>query len=309
MNNLKTVSIQYNPTQEEIEGGKKMTAGKFLWPGFKHTYTYYGKEIYGGKYRYQTGLEEDQVESDRVAEVAEAKAKLEKTFGPGTLDATNETFWKERAIVITRQTTHLNLNDPDHLLQYYAIKAGAIYEIASSYEVAKNSPVEKRWYLVEPDTQAEIVVSNDRIINKAIAALEAIDEDGTKDDMFLVHKILISSDRGATKQTPQSTLYKDLSDFIHGKIVKTEKKKTPKQFVEVAKLLEKDKKKLYITAYVKDANYFNFLTVAQDGSFENIETRAKYGTTIENAVAYLSNPANQDELENIRTKVEKKWSE
>ena len=62
---------------------------------------------------------------------------------------------------------------------------------------------------------------------------------------------------------------------------------------------------MYVTAYVKDASYFNLLTVSEDGQIQNIETRSKYGASNEKAIAYLSNPTHQDELESVKTKVEK----
>lgn len=308
MLNIKGISIQYLP--DESEGiGRNLMAGKFLWPGFSHEYSYYAKPTYGGKYRYVTGLEEDEVPEERKQEVREAKAILEKWYGKGTLEPTNEDFWKERKITINKKNTFLNLDTPDDLLTYCVVKAGGIYEISPSFEEAATGSMRKRWYLVEPSQQADLMVSDDRTVNRAIAALEEIDEKGTFDDLFLIHKVLITSDRGTTKQTPKSAIYKDLSDFIHGKIVKTDKRKTPKQFIEAAKALKSDKKIAFITAYIKDGLYFNYLTTSKDGKMENIETRTKYGFNVQDAVGYLSKPSSQDELENLKNKVEKRWSE
>jgi hypothetical protein len=254
--------------------------------------------LYGGKYKYVTGLEVDDLPKDSpkelIEEIAAAKEELEKYYGKGVLDSTNEEFWKTKKIVLNKKVTHLDFN---------------IYEIAPSYDEAVDADKKKRWYLIEPEQFANINASDSRQIDKAISKLVDIDEEKTFDDMFVIHKVLITSDRGTTKQTPKSALYKDLSDFIHGKIVKTDKRKTPKQFLDAAGALTKDKKKLFVTAYVKDALYFNYLTVAEDGNFQNTETRAKYGATIDKAVAFLANPANQTELENVKERVEKKWSE
>lgn len=309
MNNIKTVSIQYLPYQEEVDTSKQLKAGKFLFPGFMHEYPVFGKEIYGGKFRYQTGLEPEFYSEDKAEEIIAAKEELEKYYGKGTLDPTNEPFWRGIKVNLNKKTTHLNLNKPEDKLTYYVIKGGGIFEISPSYEQAISGDIQKRWYLIEPGEYADLNAIDSRLIDKAIAGLVSLDDDKTFDDMFLVHKFLITSDRGTTKQTPKSAIYKDLSDFIHGKIVKTDKRKTPKQFIEAMSLLSKDKKRLYVGAYVKDGLYFNYITVAQDSGLQNIETKTKYGSTHDKAIAYLSSPANQDELENLKARVEKKWSE
>lgn len=309
MNNIRSVSIQYLPTPEEVDSSKQLRAGRFLWPGFTHSYPVFGKEVYKGKYRYVTGLDLSVIPQDKHEEIEQVIKELEIYFGVGTLDPSNENFWKDRRIVLNKKTTFLDLTNPEDKLNYYIIKGGGIFEIAPSYEEANAGASQKRWYLIEPEHYADLEAKDDKSFNKAISKLVELEEEHTFDDMFLVHKMLVTSDRGVTKQTPKSAIYKDLSNFINGKIVKTDKRKTPKQFLEAADLLKKDKKKLYVTAYVKDASYFNFLTTAEDGQIQNIETRTKYGSSVEKAVSYLTNPTNQDELESIKDKVEKKWSE
>ena len=310
MNNITTVNIQYLPSPEEIDSSKQLRAGKFLWPGFTHVYEVFAKQLAGGNFKYQTGLDPEEAPEDMREEIQQALDSLEKYYGKGQLDPFNGKFWKDIKLVINKKNIHLDIkNNPEHKLLYYVIKGGGICEVAPSYDEAVDAASPKRWFIVEPTQYADISAQPERVINKAIAALEFLDEEKSKEDMFLVHKVLITSDRGTTRNTPASALYKDLSDFIYGKIVKTDKRRAPKQFADTVAMLKKDKKKLYITAYVKEANYFNFLTVSEDSNFQNIETRTKYGPTIDKAVAYLSNPANEDELENLKERVEKKWSE
>lgn len=310
MNNYKTVNIQYLESEEERDKSKTMQAGKFLWPGFTHVYNVFAKQLSGGKYRYVTGLDPLEYDEDKRPEIEEAVKYLENWYGKGSLDPFNETFWKDINIKLDKKNIFLDIaNNAEHKLLYYVIKAGGIQEIAPTYNEAVEASQPKKWFMVEPEELADISVQSDRTINKAIAALEWLDEEKTFDDMMLVHKVLITSDRGATKNTPKSALYKDLSGFIHGTIVKTNKKQTPSQFIETVNLIKTDKKKLYISAYVKEAVYFNFLTPGEDGGLVNTETRTKYGASQEKAIAFLSNPVNQEELDNIKERVEKKWSE
>lgn len=308
MNNVKTITIQYLARPEEYDTSKQLTAGKFLFPGFTYEFTVAGKQLPNGKFRYITGLEVSK-DADNYEEIVEAKKMLEGYFGEGSLEPTNEEFWKEIKLTLNKKTTFLDIeNNPTDALTYYLIKGGGIPEIASSYEQAISSDKAMRWFMVEPSEQADIVAVDDRMMNKAIACLTDLDENKSLDDMMLVHKNLISTDRGITRQTPKSTIYTDLSMFIKGQIVKTDRKLTPKQFVEVYNDLVKNKKKLYITACVKDAIYFNFLVKNQEDEYINFETKVKYGATLESIIKKLSSPNMQDELENIKNKVEEKWS-
>lgn len=308
MNNFKQINIQYLPSDEELDNSKILLAGKFLWPGFTHNYPVWARSIAGGKYRYQTGLSMKDTPIEKKEEIEQVIKELEDYYGEGSLDPTNHEFWKTIELKLDKKNVFLDINNNlEHKLLYYVIKAGGISEVAASYDEARDGAIQKRWFMIEPEEYADLTATSDRTINKAIAKLEDLDSNKDYDAMFLVHKVLVNADRGTTKQTPKSLLYKDLSDFIHGKLVKTDKRKTPGQFVDTFKLIKEDKKQLYVDAYVKDAVYFNFLKVLEDNNFQNIETKTKYGTTIEKVISYLSNPANQNELENIKNRVEAKW--
>lgn len=304
----RTISIQYLPSQEEQDKTKQLQAGHFLFPGFVRLLDP-AYRLVAGKNKYFTGLEVAEVAESEKEEIIKAKEEFENFFGKGQLESTNDEFWKTKQLEINKKTTFLNLTNPTDKLTYYMIRGGGYKEIAPNYEVAVSSATPYRWYLVDAKEFADIDIQDDRKINKAIATLEAIDEDKKLEDLFLVHKVLISSDRGLTLRSPRSMMYKDLNDFIHGTIVKTNKKQTAKQFLEVAELLKKDKKLLYLTAYVREGSYFNFLVTSEDNQIKNVQTGTKYGSSVEKAVKFLTNPTNQSELENLKEQVEKKWNE
>lgn len=310
MENIKSISIQYLEHIEEADKSRQLTAGKFLFPGFTYEFVVQNRTLPGGKFRYVTGLEEEDVQEERKEEVRQAKAELENFYGKGVLNPANEEFWKDIKLTLNKKNTFLDLNkNIQDKLFYYIIKGGGIPEIAPTYRDAVDKAQQMRWFLVEPDQLADLSVEEDKYYDRAIAGLVDLETNKTFDDMMLVHKVLVTSDRGITRQTPKSAIYKDLSDFIKGKIVKTDKKRTPAQFVETMELLKKDRKKLYITAYVKDAIYFNFIHTNNDNQLVNMETKTKYGGSADAVVKKLYNPAFQEELENIKLKVEKKWSE
>lgn len=305
----RTISIQYLPYPDEAEG-KQLQAGLFLFPGFiRQLDPSTRSPINSDKTVYVTGLEPQDVDDERREEVAAARKEMAAVFGEDQILPTNVQFWRDRSLTIDKKTTFLNLGEASDKLTYYMIKGGSYKEIAPNYEAAIAGSVPYRWYLVDATEFAELSVTDDRKINKAIAALEIIDEEKRFEDLFLVHKVLITPDRGITMKSPRSLLYKDLSDFIHGKIVKTNKKMTPKQFLDVADQLKKDKKPLYVLAYLRDGSYFNYLGTAEDNQIKNISTQTRYGATMEKATKFLMNPANQTELENLKTSVEKKWNE
>ncbi len=303
----RSVSIQYLPYAEELDAQRALVAGKFLFPKFGRLLEPFCKTIGKDKYRYSTGLETTEYPEEQHEEIIKAREKLEAYFQQ-ELTPTNVDFWKEKVLTLDKKTTFLNLDDPEHLLIYYMIKGGAFGEIAPSYEAATSGATPKRWYVIDAKEYADIGAEDVRKLDKAIATLVNIEDAKGFDDLFLIHKVLISSDKGITKRSPKSMIYKDLSDFIHGSIVKTNKKQTAKQFIEVAEMLKKDKKKVTITALVKEANYFGFLSTTEEGQFKNLQTGTKYGTTLEKVAAYLGNPANQSELDNIRERVEEKWN-
>lgn len=303
----RSVSIQYLPYPDEAEG-RQLQAGLFLFPGFIRQLDPRMKTV-NGKDVYVTGLEPQDVPDDYKEMASEAKKELAKHYGEDVLAPSNTGFWSTTSLTINKKTTFLDMSNPKDKLTYYMIKGGAFTEIAPNYESAIAESVPYRWYLVDAKEFAEIEVTDDRKINKAIAALEVIDEDKRFEDLFIVHKVLVSPDRGVTLKSPRSLLYKDLSDFIHGKIVKTNKKMTAKQFLDVADQLKKDKKPLYVLAYLRDGSYFNFLNTAEDNQIRNVQTQTRYGATLEKATKFLMSPANQSELENLKTLVEKKWNE
>lgn len=302
-----TISIQYNPYPEEIDKNKVMEAGKFLFPNFKREYPVVCIER-GGKDVYLTGLNPSKYPEDQRNEIVQAKEELEKHFGEGILEENNHNFWKDKKLEIERKTTFLNMTNPEDRLTYYIIKGGGYPTVASNYDDCVGGATPKRWYLIDSAEYAELGAEDDRKINRAISMLQTMEESKGYEDMLMVHKMLISLDRGITRSSPKAMLYKDLSDFIHGRTVRTAKRQTPGQFIDAAELLKKDRKKASITAIVKEANYQHFLGTTEDNQLKNLQTGTKYGSTLEKAIAYLYNPANQSELDNLRERVEEKWA-
>ena len=67
-------------------------------------------------------------------------------------------------------------------------------------------------------------------------------------------------------------------------------------------------KNLKVTALVKDALYYRFITRKQNGWIETLDTAVKLGKSPTEVVAFLNNPENEEALSHIKGKVEQYWN-
>lgn len=274
-----------------------------------------GYTKFGNQIRYITGLDvhsksvkdiEDPVQRDAVInEINKTVEHIEKVLGAGALSPTNADFWSTIKLEIRGIRKYLDLSDVQDLVLYHCIKGGGFAEVAPSFEVAKNSPTKVfKFYLQELEEIAAIKTEIKKERNAARAELEKI---RTKDPgkLFKVAKVVLTADNQFRYSTPIDHIYDKLDDFIEGTVVKTNKKKTPADFMAAAKL---DKATLNLRAIVIDAIYYKFILLKSDNTYYNIETSSAYGRNLEEVIAYLGNPINSTELENISSRVEAIWN-
>lgn len=270
---------------------------------------------FGNQIRYMTGLDpqaksvrdiEDPTTKDAtLTEINRTVTYLEKILGEGTLDATNADFWRSIRLEVKGRRKYLDLEDVHDLVLYHCIKAGGFSEIAGSFEEARSNPSKVyKYYIQEIDEISAVKTEVKKERNAALAELEKV---RTKDPSKLlkIAKVLLTADNQFTNSTPVDHIYDKLDDFINGVIVKTNKKKTPSDFIETAKL---DKATLNLRAIVIDAIYYKYVILKSDNMYYNRDTGSLYGRNLEELVAYLKNPINSTELDNITEKVEAKWS-
>lgn len=310
---LQAISIEYMPVEEELDLKRPLEVGKGLTDTFQRTEDLGYRTFYGAK-RYMCGLDVEIVKYDTSLTEEEKKAKieeiqiiverLEQFFGKGTLDPTNEKHWSKISLTIDRKTTNLDLTNPRTELLYHCIKGGGFSLVSPTMEGAKNGRAQ--FYLVEPLEYAESRIANKEIINKAISTLQKLYEGKSYDDLFFLAKYILPVEKMYSKRTPKALLYEDLDKYISGEVVRQSKISCAKMFMEATK---KDKVNLNVTCLVKDAEYLGFIYANQAGELKNNETGGIYGTTIERVVVHLQNPAYEQELDNVKTRVEQKWSE
>jgi hypothetical protein len=309
----KAISIEYLPTERELDPSTKLVVGEGMPDTFKIVEELGYKTFYGVK-RYICGLDVEMVERNddltpeekkaKIEEIKKTVERLEKFYGPGQLDPTNEHIWSKVRLELDRKTTNLDLTNPRTELIVYCIKAGGFNVVAPNIDAARENNV--KFYLVEPVELAESKVTNTKIINKAISTLDKIDETKSQDELFYIAKYIMPVEKGYNRSTPKAMLYSDLNEFINGNVVKLPRVRCAAQFLEVTK---KPKADLVISCLVKDGLDFGFLYTNPAGEIKNNETAGVYGTTIERAVAHLQNPNYESELDNLKSRVEKRWLE
>jgi len=310
----KAISIEYMPLEEELDISKPLTVGKGLTDNFVRTEDLGYKTYYGVK-RYMCGLDVEMVQYDpslteeekkaKIEEINEIVERLEKFFGKGTLDPTNEKHWSKINLVIDRKTINLDLTNPRNELIYHCIKAGGFSLVAPTMEESKEGKAP--FYIVEPTEYAESRIANKEIINKAISTLQKLYESKSYDELFFLAKYLLPVEKMYTKRSPKAMFYEDLDKFINGEINKSRESKISfaRRFMDATR---KSKPDIVVTCLVKDAAYMSMIYTNQAGELKNNETGGVYGTTLEKAVTHLQNPAYEHELENIKTRVEKEWA-
>lgn len=308
----KAISIEYMPVEDELDLTKPLVVGKGLTDRFIRTEDL-GYRMFFGTKRYMCGLDKEVIKYDntftqeekdaKCAEIDEIVERLENFFGKGTLDPTNEKHWSKINLVIDRKTMNLDLTNPKNELIYHCIKAGGFSFVSPTMEGARDG--KSPFYIVEPLEYAESRIANKEIINKAISTLQKVYEGKSYDDLFFLAKYILPAEKMYTKRSPKAMLYEDIDKYIGGE-VKGSRIACAKNFMEVTK---KSKTDLTLNCLVKDAIYMNFLYTNQAGEFKNNETGGIYGTTVERCVAHLLNPAYENELDNVKTRVEKIWFE
>ena len=305
------ISIEYLPTEKELDPTNPLVVGQGLTDNFVRSENLGYQTFFGAKrylcgldpeiLRYDDGLTKEEKEA-KIAEINSTIGRLEQFFGKGTLDPTNEKHWSKIELVIDRKTTNLDLTNPRTELILHCIRGGGFTMVSPSLEKARETG--NKFYLVEPIEYAESRIANKEVVNKAISTLQKLYESKSFDDIFFLGKCMLPVEKGYTKSTPKAAIYEDLDKFINGEVIKQSKISCARLFLEVTK---KSKIEQALTSMVKDAEYYAFIYVNDKGEFKNNETGGIYGTTIERVIAHLQNPAYEHELENVRSRVEKKW--
>ncbi len=280
------------------------------------------------KWAFVTGLEEARVkfykwftdeEKDVVKQtIQNLRPNIEDFFGGKAMIAPeNYSFWKKRRDVSTLRITHENVDvfydteRPEDALLYLSILAGAFSDI-----VAPNRDWADRFQLphyldLEMETN-QFGDEEDITRSDAHGELALLRKEFGKDALYILAWCL-QYDTNAYGAYTYNTSEKDLINYhikyIDGKLVTKKKKNMPKTFMEYAEKWRapQTRQLLYIEAYVKAGEYFNFITQREKKYVTSEGTIL--GNTVSEAVSNLMKPKFKLDLENLRTAVEGKWKE
>jgi len=252
---------------------------------------------------YITKIENEEKREAMIAQIKEIKGILEERYGKDNLDPKNKAFWSKIFIDVRVPILELDLKEPKDLILYCAIKAMGFSEIAPSYEHAKNSNKNYKFYLHEEAEVMNIKVEVTRLRNKAKVLLESVYESDSE-HLFLLAKTYLAIERGYNRKTSIDTLYEDINSMIEGDATRTNIKEMPKIFLELANMTKVD---LRYKAIVKECSYQKALDKDKDNRIVNKLTGNTIGKTEEDAIEYLKNPLHQEDLLALTEKVDKIW--
>ncbi len=322
-----TIAIRpfFNPEKENMG---LQNYGMALHDGVWHQETLACLELNGVK-RFVTGLNEFAPDVKmlppgdkeiKIKEIRKVVSQLEKDLAANVVDPedkdfwnkltllspNNEKFWSRIELRCGNDPVYLDPEkDPYDLIKIYAINAGGFSIVAKSLKHAKKANNKFKFYLDQLEETISTRTEYAKIRNKALVQLEAMYNKNITKLMYVSKCVDIESTQ-YSKSTPNDILYENMDLFINGEGTETNKKKASEKFLKTAKMSMKD---LKISALVKDALYYRFITRKQSGWIETLDTSVKLGKNPSEVVSFLKNPENQDTYSHIFGKVEQYWNQ
>ena len=278
---------------------------------------------------FTTGLETDQVQHYTWYS-ADDKKVLQDTLkelrpliasyygGEEVIDKANYFFWKEN-----RDVNRLSLSNEDidvffdtekpaHALLYLSIISGAFIDlVAPTKEWAERFQV-PHYMSMENDEGLYGEEEEDITRSDAHGELALLRKEFGKDALYILAWCL-QYETNAFGAYNYNTSEKDLINYhikyIDGKLVSKKKRNMPKNFIEYATKWrgQQTRQQLYVEAYIKAGEYFNFIVKKQ----KKYETKdgTMLGNTVAEAVKTIMQPKLTKDLEKLRGEVEGKWKE
>lgn len=287
--------------------------GQVLFEGCKQK-EYLAYYTINGVKRYKTGLDEfapyvkelpENVRIQKVREIKEEVARLEKELAFNTINtkdpdfwdkvkllrADNEAFWKEMYIELSNEGLILDLENPKDRLLYHAIKAGGFSLIAPSYKEAGNNAKKYLFYLDSDDDKMSDELAEKKIKNKALALLSKMEEENRFDELLSIAKILLENGIKYTKDYRLGELYNSLDEYLGrpGDIINK-----CERFIALANM---DVKELKVMAILSDLLYLKKVYYRDlDRMYYCTYTNSFLGKNMEEMVKYLLMPENKNVL-------------
>lgn len=282
-----------------------------------------------GTRRYLTGLNEFAPEIELLAdedkkhalitEIRKNVIFLEKALGANvvaiddekfwekvkTVHPSNHAFWDNVFISPSNEPVFLDPTKPDDLIKICAIKAGGFSIVAKSFEDARMAATPPKFYLDEATDTAVSKNEETKLKNKAVTALQNLDEKDHK-KMFYVVKNIDNNSAQYKNGTSMEIIYNNLNAFITGNGSEVSVKKAAQRFLNICKLPLDD---LKINAVVSDANFYRYIVQKGDGLLYHNQTNSMVGRNAVECLEYFKNTLNSKIWDAVRTEVEAHWKE
>ncbi len=278
--------------------------------------------------KFKTGIELADVSSNALISTSQKenykkqiesyRPILEEFYGNEELDSTNKLFW-ESPDIGRLKISSLDLNkyydtkEPRHALLYFNIMGGGFIDVvAPSKDYAEQFRIpfyiETEQEFVSPDGESYLTKA------EAFSLLSELAHSSDNQALLFLGWVLHSDSKGFgayTYSTPKSELFKMHGEFIEGKLSFSKKRNTPVKFAEAAKDWKDGKTgrpRIMTEAYFKAAQIYSYINTDKEGRY-SLPSGLQLGFDAETAVDTLLKPKNSKEYEDLRTFIEKKWSE
>lgn len=278
--------------------------------------------------RFRTGIEVSDVSKNPLIPASEKENHkamieayrpiLEEAFGAEDLDPVNTFFWKNPeygSIKISNQDLNkfYDTANPEHALLYFNIMGGAFADtVGVSRDMAEKYHVpfyiETAGEYISEDADSYVTKAN------AFSLLKELSDSADNQALLYLGWVLHSDSNGFgsyTISTPKSELFKMHGEYIEGKLNFTKKRDTPNKFISVAQSWKEAKTgrpSLIVEAYLKAAKVFSYLNSDKEGKL-SLPSGLQLGLSMDTAIKTLLLPKNNQEFEDLRTYIDKKWAE
>lgn len=195
-------------------------------------------------------------------------------------------FWSNFKVTLNHRVDALgSLDNAGDLLKVRMLQAKG--KIAPSFDSIINKESFAGFYLADEAEQTKMSATLYENRDEAISALVLLKK--TPKHCIAIAKYLLPS---SMVVKDKDTAYVKIREYIEGKVV-TSKKGAILEFQDALAL---DKDVLYTTVDFNEAFKRNIIRRNSSGKFYNPMTSTEYGRNGDEAIAFLNNPKNQDEL-------------
>ena len=214
--------------------------------------------------------------------------KVEEFYGYKFTDKSEEAmeFWSGLTFNLKHFIEPIeSLDNPEDLLKVRVLQEAKV--ISSSLEDSVTGESNSDFILYDEDAEVKMTATlyqkQDEAFNKLFILKET-----PKHCMAIASYLLPSN----TKIKDKDTAYVRLPEYIDGKIIKG-KNAAVSNFVNAVNM---DKPLLYVTVDFNQGIRQNIIRKNSNNKYFNVMSGTEYGLNSDESIAFLMNPANQDEL-------------